>query len=438
MLPVLVVTCCAQVNLTAEDVTALFLENALRAQSVRVHWTRTSNSRGKAEYSKSMMSRFEEAKKRTDLPEEIRARVNKEVKGYKSAVDSLKTRSRLTHRQDYWSDRAHFQVRSPFDAKEGGPFSYGTLPGIEFPDVEATRDRLSSEFASIYIMSYGRATENRFRVWDGHTLVGGRHAGQVLNGNSSFDCYFPPLALPKRERGGLPHPIDEFYLRFLQKGRAKVLGEFELAGVKTILIDARVDNSPIPGVKESSARAFVDVERAGLPLRIEFFHGSIDPWANHFGLCVDHPKLIAERIITDIVTDEIDDGTTKIIYPVGGIIQRISRASSSDQALSRAQPEAAVHEETLWQVEKVEMNRPMSEENFALAFPPNTVFRNEATNELLVTGDMEGYVERLVMEATRQKTTRSSVWVRSLVIALGTLAALGALVYYRSWRRKAR
>lgn len=413
-------------DITPEDITALFMENALRAQTLRVESTVTETSTAnKIEFYKARIALAATAPTRADIPPEWRARIAADAKSDAETLESLRTTARLTCRQDYWSDRSNFQMRAPVDRKLGGWFSFDIPPDRDFPDIEATRDELVPAFSDIFVLSCGPATQGRVRIWEAMILLGDHHSGRVLFKNSERHCHFPPLALPSPEWGGIPNPIDEFYIRFLQQGRAKIIGEFEIDGANTVLIEVHIEGA--------SARAFVDLAQAAMPRRIEFFLGDVAEYSSHIGLCIDHPQLWAVRIVSDIALEEIEDGGVKLIYPVSGLESHLSRSASAEQAVSKAHPEEAVHEEWRWNVESVEINRVMSKENFALAFPPNTIFVNQPTNELLLTGDVEGYTERVIQESLGYNA--ASFWQGNLVVVLGALGALIVAAAFIRFRR---
>ena len=198
---------------TAEEIDALFVENALRAQTLRVGWKTVYDETQRQRFSGVRADLMNEALEQGKIPGRLRGKISAQSQRLRRNVADGEARTRKTMLHDYWSDRAHFQTRSPWNLETGGPFSYRDAPDVEFPDVETTRQNLGQEFGEVFVLSHGPSTDNRFRIWEGRSLgKDARGSGLVRLSNPKDGCRFPPLALPKPEWGGTMHPIDEFFL----------------------------------------------------------------------------------------------------------------------------------------------------------------------------------------------------------------------------------
>jgi hypothetical protein len=410
-------------DMTAQDLHAQFLENALRMRTLRVRWSAQSDltSVGRAADDARIAALTEFLK--GGVTAEVHDRLTRELKMLRET--NRKNRPAVYRVGDYWSDRRHFQVRAPYNQKTGGTAFAGKALKIQFPNEEANAAGLASALRDFEVLSYGPATKNLLRVWQGD----GENLAAVKSPKSRMDAWVPPLALPDANLGWVPHPIDEFVQQYLFQAGARVVGEFVLEGHSTILVECIQD--------KRSARAFLDPVSA-VPRRIEFFLGSIERWRGLVGRNTDHPRPIAARIVRDVEFTELMTAGIQVTYPVRCVVQRLSEANSPQDAVSKAQPDIAVHEVTTWSVQDVAFNVPMSESNFALEFPPGTTFRNEPTNELLVVGDASGRIERLVRGASRPTTDDSATRGRWIWLSVGVSVVIVAcfIVFWRQRRTR--
>ncbi len=190
---------CSQVDLTPDDLAAIFFENAHRAQTLRVQSSVvTKDMNERLALSLEMIRLFQQELRSGHPPAEMRAKFEKEIAGHQQIVKELTSPQMpapVQTRQDFWTDRSNFQARSPIDSAYNTPSSYGSPPSARFPDVEATRDNLSRVFKNICVLSYGPATHLRFRSWDAYEVQPGYHSAGARSQNPNPHCYFPPLAL---------------------------------------------------------------------------------------------------------------------------------------------------------------------------------------------------------------------------------------------------
>lgn len=420
-----IATVLGQVDITASDLQAQFLENAQRMQTLRVRWTWESDLTAAGRKAGDV----EIAKVTEVLKAGVTAKDEEKLTQYLKMLRSTneKNRPAIARVFDYWSDRRHFQIRSRYNPKTGGTRFDGTAPKIVFPNVEATADQLRTVLRDYEIVSYGPATKSLFRVWQGDGAQLAAVRGSKSSQREWDKSCLPPLALPDDDWGRIPHPIDEFVQQYLSHGSARVVGESVLEGHVTILVECIQDNR--------SARAFFDPVSA-IPRRIEFYSGSIEKWRGLVGPNTDHPRPIAGRIVRDIESAVFTAAGIEVTYPVRGVIQKLYRANSPNDAVSKAQPDTEVREVTKWKVQDVSFNVPMSESNFAMEFPSGTTFQNEPTNELLVVGDAAGHITRLVRGASPPPTDTSATrrwWIR-LSAGVGVVIAASLMFYW--WRRR--
>lgn len=432
----LLITALAQgVSLTPDDLKAISDQNIAAVSTLRIRWELERRpTPSQLDFHRASAELFEKELKRGDMPAEIRKKVEAAIKDHKRLIPSaavVALSKVMTFQQDFWTDGTHFQLRSPIDKRHGTPFQYGPAVSVRFPNVEVKRDELASTFRDIYILSYVPNANGRFRTWDAFDLNSGLHSATVHNTNKHPECFFPPLSRPRPEWGGKPNPIDDFFGQYLGVGKARILGEVKLHGTVTSLIEVQLPADPTGMIR--SARAFLDVERAALPLRLEFFNGPIEQSGELLGICYEHSELRASFVVTDIDIRKYENGAVSVWYPRAGVINRLSRATSPAEAVSKAQPDISVHEVTTWHVDQVELDRPMSPENFAFEFPEKTLYVNGPTGELMVTGDADQVAKRYVQGSLSTIPHRNTYRPYWLPAAVSLMAIILALVW---WRRK--
>ena len=92
-------------------------------------------------------------------------------------------------------------------------------------------------------------------------------------------------------------------------------------------------------------------------------------------------------------------------------------------------------EQAEWKIEKIETEHPMSDKNFRLVFPPNTVYNDVATGTIYLTGDVEGEAKRVVEVAMKMATPLNShFWWWALVVVF-SLGVIG--IAWKGKKRKA-
>jgi hypothetical protein len=415
-----------------EDLVAGFQQHARRAETLRVEWSvsqKTTTART-ARYEAGIKEVEEQRQRAVSDAEkmkldEIERQIHESIDRDAAGVDNR------YYQFDFWTDRQNFQSRCRRDDKTGAPILY-TAPGsFVFPDLETTGDALHTHFSTLHVTSFGPATDNRFRVWEGKELFPGVQKGFIETDQSRRSHgLMPPLALPESNWNGEPHLIDQLYAAAIS-GQAELLGSVDLNGRHTLLIQAIHDRW--------CYRGFVVVEQGMLPLRVERFVCSDkqafrDLFNSHVAICESHPRFIAAEICRDIELQEFEtaDGQT-FYYPVRGVVLQIGHSTSPDFALSAIQKEAAVERQDRWSVSRVEFDRPMSLENFAMAFPAGTTFVDSDTREVFVAGNAGETASRFVQGAVASVARRP--WYRTPWLMAMSVVALVCVILLAFRRR---
>ena len=430
----LLVSLISAVEISPAEFEAAYRQNALAARTLQVQWTTSKTpTEGRQEYLQVVATHLAEQRKATPKGEP-EAKGKRDLAEFYERMAKQATKADAQFLQmDYWSDRTNFQIRFNRDKRRGGPISLGNLNRIHFPVGELSSRRLGTEFKDVLIVSFGpETTGSTFRIWQASQRKDGHFAAIVGPDNRLLeDSVLPPLALPDDSWQSVPHPVDEFY-EMVRKGEARVLAEVTTDGRPTHLIT--VDAVSKEG-RRYGARGFVDLARGGLPVRLEFFGGPLGNFYDDFhAICESHPQLIAHRIVKDWDVREIERNGVRVFYPMAGQTWVVSAASGPGRAISPAQPQAAVHEVGVWTVDQINFNEPMSAANFVLAFPPKTIFIDTATNEVLVSGDVEGHAQRMVQQAIAYQPSRSRRWI---YWSAGLLVVMGVIGIWVVRRRKA-
>ena len=338
---------------------------------------------------------------------------------------------------DYWSDRESFQWRILND--DGKPHDYMTdsPPRIVHPDTESLPDDLPKALNEHLVIT-GRGQGQPFRIWMGskQAPLYSYHRAlisfqpPIVAGTVDF---FPPLALPESDWKGTVHRMDQFFAP--GHGRAEWIGTMMIDGVETqVVTKAWRPVGSLPKEIWLVIRAFVDMNRGGIPLRVEGFAGTdkdLDVLfaAKALPLTGDAPPL-PNWIIRDVEIKEIAPG---MYYPMRGFEDQLTRAGENIDV--KTKPRSVLHQTTEWRAFRVEANRKMTPAMFEMKFPGNTVLRDATTNETWLTGDANEHAERVVNRAM-PKVGNKWWWNAGLVVG-GCVAALG-LVWFVSkrWRRR--
>lgn len=420
-------------EVTVEEANATFLANAARAATLRVYWTRTTqDTAARKNYFKIVGQRQVELTKNGGDAKagDPKAAADRAATMLDSAAEPSADSVR-TWQLDYWTDRENFQFRVPL-SPQGRLVQVGTAAKrLSVPGLEVTVDNLVTEFDRVLVSSHGPATNHQFRTWGAQPLGKSHHSGGISIHPILAFTFFPPLALPPGEWIEERHPIDDFFhgMKSLPT-RTKVLGLCAIGGADTLVVEKfwedgwrpfRASNATTPKLM----RAFVDLSRGGIPLRVEYFGEFPSSDA-------PRPSPISDLafLVRDVVIEDVGSG---VWYPVSGVID-VTGAGVGVGTTSAGIPRE-IHQVVTWRTSTVEPNRPMSRDNFALRFPPSTVISDASQGELLVTGDRDGTAERVVQVAVAIRHERRFPWGWWLAAA-GVVSGLvfGSLAV-RRWTR---
>lgn len=339
--------------------------------------------------------------------------------------------------QDFWTDWDNFQLRRFFETKSTilATRPGSVAPGVVFPNATSHRENLKTGFPGIEIFSQGSATENLLRAWDGRP--GGvpmlnpqipQHPGRIIE-NMTFGgdlmglLAFPPLVPARPEWIVVPHPLTHVFGN--SEGKGLFWGEVELDGHPTFLVGRTWKRSD---GGNAGLRAFVRPDLGYLPVRVEFQLGlseTVTPKLRPIAGDIDYATII----IRCTRVEEVHPG---FFYPMEGVIEGFGVSAEQVRRPKTHPPSYALKEITSWQVTKIEVNRPMDSEMFALKFPEGTRFYDGGTG----LGAVEGDAEKFVRNAMPQPRSSGSRWLTYLF----ALVASGAAFIFggRFWRKRTR
>ena len=430
----------ADESLTGDEIVAAFRQNALRATTLRV--TSESVSRRSAA---AMASDKVHAKNiRHNIAAHHDAPAVEKADALKRAdqLEATFADERLQFSvEDFWTDRQNIQIRRQY--MDGMPPPWNKIhPSLKFPQTELTRESLTGDFARTFVASLGPATKGEFRRWDGARAPDGYWTAGVFNSWKSAglpNLAAPPLFLPTSQMQLPTHPFDLLF----QPGanlETVVVEHQKLGDVSTVLVAQhrpREAPSITPGGPSLDwvVRAWIDPERACLPLRVERFLVGCDSdyFRKTFATSSIDPKLF-QTVVTQVSIAETTDG---VFTPAGMEIEGYIAGPMENPPLNM-RPDQYDPPTILGAITKVtlrtEVNKAMPEEMFALSFPEGTVFLNHPTNDIMVTGDREGFAERVVTGALKQRGSMSVSWRYWLA---GVFSA-GAVLLGCRWLRRRR
>lgn len=278
--------------------------------------------------------------------------------------------------QTFLTDRKRFMLRSaPAGWEVGHPGDDWKLPDVPVTEASMTRDYQGFELVS----------------FDGDPAHGYRWITPFAGGASAMiraRLYqddrneLPPLAVNRLLEGRPRHPLDEFFNNDPKTFRA--VRREAIDGRPAVLIEQALDGSlrslgtgrPQPGGAGKGfeqlgvTRAWIDPERGGLPLRIEWSQelrkdGQLQPGTGK-------PYKVLE------VTEILSVGGA--FYPTRGMIRTygLAPAEAAKNAAGKPYDASALvpYEETTWHAARVEANVPLGE-SFALPFPKGSYYYDE-------------------------------------------------------------
>lgn len=393
---------------TVGEVLAAYEQNRSLPSTLRVRWLRLHRLSDYFKEDAAVSAGFAEADLRAAKTPEERNSAKAQLELHRRMSTATDEQMTTTLPQDVWCNRDNFQLRVPRTTEMRAFVQAGAHGFFSFPDMEASGESLLTDFASIYVLSQGTQTQHASRVWMGH----GQASGLVTRPGKTADygilLSLPPLATADGSWSAQLHPVDAFFSG--ESREYQILGECEAEGIACLLVERNQGT----GRHAYAVRAFLDPERAFLPLRLEYFPGGIaDEFRDHIAPGYPDKAPAFARVVTEI---EITEPVPGYFYPSRGIDRQYG---ARPRRPGDTRPSFVPQRETEWQVERVEVDRPMSDEMFALEFPEGTVFIDEATHQAMVVGNAEDHVRRLVIgENEPRPPARSARWVWGLVLAI--------------------
>jgi len=415
-----------------EDCDAMFRQNCSEWKTLRVSWRRTSKpTEASWKHSLSELKSTQELLERNDLPANVRAALEARVKRVRSSKVPVIADHTRTIQQDFWSDRNRFQWRYRWSSSSGHEFMGPMFAELSHPDCESLPSDLIGPLSKRLVVS-GGFDDGSFRVWFGGEKIGAFWKGGITLTPPAIEVeYFPPLAMPSEAWHGKTHPIDSF---FRQNPVAQcVVGDHLLGDVTTKVVVKCWNVVPPEKSGFNIERAYLDLDRGAIPLRIEYGHVTRVSNLEKFGTAPYGAggECAPLRIVHGI---ELSQVRPEVHYPVRGFDDRMG--PEAKQRVGKNVGPLVVYETTNWSVSKVEIDRVMSPEMFELKFPPNTAFHDAKTNEVRVTGGVDGFAELAINRAVRPVKSRSGwLWWG---IPSGLCIGLVAFVAYLRRGRKAR
>ena len=230
-----------------------------------------------------------------------------------------------------------------------------------------------------------------------------------------------------------PH-FSEDHLFFREpSSMQRVIGEYLLDGVKTSVVVKAWETRSASDTTWLVQRAYIDVERGALPLRIEIgTSGDLPDVAR----MVVEPYPHSSDFLPSCVIRDVSIASLKadMFYPIRGIED--SMGPHPDDAGEQKVRRLVPFQTSTWDVRSVECDREMSSEMFELKFPPNTAFHDARTNETRVVGDKEGFSELAINRALQPVKSRTAWLWWGVPSGMSLLVIL--FVAFRRWTRRAR
>ena len=328
--------------------------------------------------------------------------------------------------QEYLHDSNNLQWRTALAANGGAEWK-GTGKTGRVPEVEPSGRDWGSELLGCQVVSAGEATGHAVREWAG-TVHSGYFKGVITSATAKNlgerEYAVPPLASGGPRWNQKAHIIDEFF--WGSEAQFRIVGHAKIDGMETTVVD-RV--WPREG-GFNAARAFLDVQRGCLPLRVEWYLGDITPYAGNVAPSEPNRVPIPYRVIRDVRVIEASPG---YFYPMSGLVEDYAAKVGS----TREKLRFAVSGISQWDVESVVANEPIAREVFALEFPMNTLVFDARTSDRFLTGAADAHLKRVIGEIppgpyVDQRTNP----LKTIILTLGCALALGMASYV--WFRRGR
>jgi hypothetical protein len=361
----------------------------------------------------------------------------------------------LGHREEqneFWSDRVAFQVRTPTRRTEDRD-----APGrkVAFPNHAARKDNLMSDFSEIAVYNYNGNLSDGIKFWNG--VLQGSPQAAILSHVSDGDPgrFLPPLAVPQPLAQFVQHPFDAFFSGDYDD--ARVVDRVELDGHETYVVEKVVTlqngrqrfkvlvelaGEDINKLSlQKVQRAWIDVQRGCLPLRIETIERLI-----YDGKAYDDVYRLGPSPVTETQQiEKIDNGgfyPTRIKEVVYGYDTReLSGFTLSFKEIIGAglQKKTVVPDsEQQLVAQRVEAGRDMTG-LFGFDFPEGTVYFDFRTSKVVgrnydAPKSGGGGPARARRGAAEERTLRLAL-IGANVLLIAVLGGIVAVRRYRGLRR---
>ncbi len=340
-----------------------YLRNRAKFQTLRVVEHRVEKV---TEHSLlSFANHYEKSGADPGLSDEEKAAHLKNAQHFRNAADKQPVPKH--YHQDFWTDRVRIQSRSPRGIVD---------PSLwRFSDNDVTPESLASTYKDYTIYSFLPSSKPPLRIWAGYQGKGETVA--IVSSSKDYEnrrvFWFPPLCDDMDDQNTAKrHPIDSFFADPIDQ--ITVVGEEKLGDVATIVVrSVRFVNT---GLKSDSgeelqqmriAKTWIDPLHGCLPRRIEV----------RGGLALGERRSQGGLIRTATVSSvrKIDGAG---YYPIEGTIEEYITDPNWKEPFQSPiewmkgksqQVPMVVGTSTQWTVERIEANREMSDEMFALPFP---------------------------------------------------------------------
>ncbi len=317
--------------------------------------------------------------------------------------------------QTFLTDRIRFQMRT---ARQPGivldPDAKLDMPS----DGPTTAANLPQDFVGVSFISYRGIPSEGFRTWR-IDYPGNPGYGSILTRNQNTgEAFFPPLGINRRDWAGDDsqwHPIDLFLRDPTAEIRA--VGREKVGDRETVVLERWGGPEPNkPGMTTGGPviRAFLDMERGALPLKIEWTMGQKamgQPPTTSPGV---RPHQVLE-------TTEIVQVKGAGFYPKRGTIRTFGSDPGSWKGTGP--PPVDLMEETTWRAVAIEANAPLKDD-MSLPFPQGVYYFDQRIGASLYEG-------AIVAGGTRLP------WLLCLGLLAGW-AIFGVVMMARSMIRKSR
>jgi len=416
-------------SITASEIESLFFQNLYTASTLRVTWAKHGGPTEDSALTQKYL--LEMAKSDSSVQQEY-------IQGLENSIATPPEKRCTAFSQDFFTDRQNFQVRFQLDDRGSSSRVGNDPPGGKFPDSTPTQETLPTDFGKISITSFGPATNEQFRRWDGQQPRPGYHSAIVSTENIEYTNELPPLAMPSKSWGVRPSWIDQAFVP--ESLSSRVVGVIIVDGTETTVLE-RVLTIP-ESTRIRTYLAYCDLQRGSIPVRIEVYESgpmtegtasSATPvlppvqWKRLLWDGVLAPDEVAfpQYVIRDIQIEEF----SHTWYPVSGTVDQYCPSGRD-----RSSP-LVICNSWRWKCSTVEINPELNKNLFSLEFPIGTVFVDHTRGETRLVGDSEGYSVAIMGGIKPQSASDSRYqWIKSAGWIMVVAGFVYAITNY--WRRR--